>query len=491
MRIIWFTCLLFIPFWGWSNGLKLEPIDRPDSVTLVVEISWNNSWRFREDSAAGNHDAIWIFVKYQTTNGVWHHLDLNSVGTEVATPGMLATQVASDQKGAWVYRNSPGTGDISPHELQLRLAQALPSDVNAISVFGIEMVWVPEGAFWLGDGQSNFTFKDSLTGGPYRVSSEAGISPGVLTTAGNVGPGSLVPESYPKGTRGFYQMKYELGQAQYRDFLNCLSYSQQQTRTQAAPNSASGTLAMAPSPAFPGRNGIIISQPGIPGQLAARYACEANADGVYDQHDDGQTRACNFISWADLAAYLDWAALRPLTELEFEKACRGPLEPVAREFAWGTDQVIDANTLLMDGTDLESVAEQAQGSAGLASHGYLGPQGPLRNGFGANDSSDRLQAGATYFGALEMSGNLWEICVGISNEGLPFDGQAGDGLLASTGDSNELTWPGASGAIFRGGGFNSGILPTFRDLAVSDRFYHDLTPSQRRNTTGGRGGRFP
>ena len=30
-----------------------------------------------------------------------------------------------------------------------------------------------------------------------------------------------------------------------------------------------------------------------------------------------------YISWPDLLAYADWAALRPITELEYEKAARG------------------------------------------------------------------------------------------------------------------------------------------------------------------------
>jgi formylglycine-generating enzyme required for sulfatase activity len=42
----------------------------------------------------------------------------------------------------------------------------------------------------------------------------------------------------------------------------------------------------------------------------------------------------NILSWFDVAAYLDWAALRPMTELEFEKVCRGPENRIAGEYAW-------------------------------------------------------------------------------------------------------------------------------------------------------------
>src|SRR5205814_1580703 len=48
------------------------------------------------------------------------------------------------------------------------------------------------------------------------------------------------------------------------------------------------------------------------------------------------SRACNYLQWEDETAYLDWAALRPLTELEYEKVCRGTNPPVGFEGAWGT-----------------------------------------------------------------------------------------------------------------------------------------------------------
>jgi formylglycine-generating enzyme required for sulfatase activity len=35
---------------------------------------------------------------------------------------------------------------------------------------------------------------------------------------------------YPVGFRGFYTMKYEISQVQYRDFLNTLTRAQQQER---------------------------------------------------------------------------------------------------------------------------------------------------------------------------------------------------------------------------------------------------------------------
>ncbi|MCS7153885.1 MAG: hypothetical protein NZ989_08070, partial [Bacteroidia bacterium] len=44
-------------------------------------------------------------------------------------------------------------------------------------------------------------------------------------------------------------------------------------------------------------------------------------------------RAMGNLSYTDLLSYLDWAGLSPMTEFEYEKACRGPNIPIAGEYA--------------------------------------------------------------------------------------------------------------------------------------------------------------
>jgi formylglycine-generating enzyme required for sulfatase activity len=495
MKNLLFPLILCLSLSAFANNLQLAQLQQLSQDELSLTISWDNSWRLEQTAPPFNHDAVWLFGKYRSGSGGWQHLDLSSLSADFSSSDSLLEVVAvSDGKGVFVRRRKDGSGQVPPISLRLRLARPLPQGNLQLRLFGIEMVHVPEGPFWLGDSLQFNCFRESDSlGGPLLISSEArlpvGTASGQLYDGGDEPPAGDLPAAFPKGFEAFYLMKYEVGQEQYVDFLNTLSFDQQAARTQASPADPAGTPALAFSPAFSNRNGIVIAQAGQAGGPPARYACEARADGLYNAADDGQNRACNFLSWADLTAYLDWAALRPLTELEFEKACRGPEYPLPGGFAWGTSAAVDANSLQQDGTPLEGVQETATATAGLASHGYQGPQGPLRAGFGGQADSDRLQIGGSYYGALEMSGNLWEQCVNLEAEGLSFRAEAGDGSLGPNGQADEASWPTTAGAGHRGGAWNSGIVGPYRDLAVSDRFYIGLFPAQRRSTTGGRGGR--
>ncbi|MEO1448438.1 MAG: SUMF1/EgtB/PvdO family nonheme iron enzyme [Bacteroidota bacterium] len=454
---------------------------------LQVSLRWEQSWSL----ADGRHDAIWLFAKYRPdANSPWQHLKLSSDSLSHVADIETLIQPVADEMGVMIRPSQTGSGLIDWQTLTLELAQALPLGTVDLAVYAIEMAYVVEGPYWLGDSTSFHHFRDSEDDGAYWVANEGTIPEVDWSTGDEATIAGDMPAVYPKGTEGFYLMKYELSQAQYRDFLNSLSYVQQLSRFEQIPYAAPGTQAMVPAGLPLSRNGIVIEQSGAMPNIPAVVACDVNAQDGLNGPADGQTRACNFLNWADLLAYLDWAGLSPLTELAFEKACRGPLAPVRREFAWGTAAVIDANTVVDDGTPQESVTEQATPNAGIGAHGYTGPDGPLRNGFATHAMSDRLQSGAGYYGHLELSGNLWELCIGVDSLGLLFTGAHGDGVLDSNGDANVAGWYLNGGGIHRGGAFFSGIFGEFRDLAVSDRFYHDLHPSQRRKTTGGRGVRW-
>jgi formylglycine-generating enzyme required for sulfatase activity len=303
-------------------------------------------------------------------------------------------------------------------------------------------VRVLEGAFNAGGGggaNSPFTSTTISTATATTVPSGIGSLGG---EEGGYPTGQTAPAnaSWPNGYGAFYCMKYEVTQQQYVDFLNTL------TQTQATARKY--TL----------------------NPLANRYAITGTAVGSYMTTNPNV--ACNYLGWGDDAAYADWSGLRPMTELEFEKACRGPLAAVTGEYAWGTADVAgSAYTLSGAGTASEGIATNYSTTAGNAMNATTkvsGNNGPVRVGIFSNGTSGRLSAGASYWGIMELSGNLWERPVTIADAtGRAFTGTHGDGVLASSGDADAATWPGtnAVGAGWSGGSWFSGTV----FMQVSDR----------------------
>ena len=105
-------------------------------------------------------------------------------------------------------------------------------------------------------------------------------------------------------------MKYEISQGQWVSFFNKLTASQKLGRD-------------------------ITDATGKNTDIETNRNTVAWTNAANDATCTAPDRACNFLSWGDGIAYADWAGLRPLTELEFEKACRGAGNPVSNEYAWG------------------------------------------------------------------------------------------------------------------------------------------------------------
>jgi hypothetical protein len=253
-----------------------------------------------------------------------------------------------------------------------------------------------------------------------------------------------------------------------------------------------------------------------------------------------------------------------MTELEYEKVCRGPLGVVSHAYAWGSTNIIRA--LYLSGTEngTETVAtlnananfynffpsvfrnttnEAPPGfihysnwgsstsyawsaisspncsqvnptyptsssttryfgfvpllmCGSNASHGF----GPLGVGIFARDTTlTREQTGAAYYGAMEMSGNVWEQCVNVNDAAsLAYTGEWGDGLLSSNGKANVSGWPGGENTVttiaLRGGGYGScdesnvywNTDPNFKAwrLRISDRIFYNINSASftNRNT---------
>jgi formylglycine-generating enzyme required for sulfatase activity len=466
-----------------ANNLQIGAVTVSSSggnQYLNFSIGWENSWRV--NNGPTNWDAVWVFVKRRDCAALqWRHVNLASQDSAHTAGTPLFVDAYSDKKGVMIYRNSLGSGNINNVAIKLRIDSTVIGNYD-YEVFGIEMVYVPEGSFYAGDGISNGSFQVYSTGAPFLITTDTAtiVSPSgnnLWTPSSGSGSGGTLSSSYPKGFNSFYCMKYEISQGQYADFLNGITQD-------AATNRY--------NPSYLNANRFTIS-----GLWPALTAITPN-------------RACNWLGFKDLLAYLDWSALSPMTELEFEKVCRGGNgnSAVAGEYSWGSTTVADADSII---TGTDGLANEASGSVidtgtGLANYGNDYVLGPLRCGFAANNATNRFQAGASYYGVMELSGNLFELCYNVYftdlSRGYLFNGTHGDGELSiapSAGFANQL-WPVESGsqdateflsATARGGAWSS---LNQNELRVSDRTYPGyyaaasiLDVNTRANCFGGRG----
>lgn len=447
---------LLFTYCGVANNISVTNTALTDSdhtndfAKVQFDLSWDNSWRNEI-----TYDAAWIFVKYRTpaSTGDWAHATLSTTGTDHTAPTGATISPTAAGTGVFIYRNAVGNGSNSFSGVKLRWNYGTDgvSDTALadIRVFAIEMILVPEGAFAAGSGgaeSSAFTLTTINTAAATTAPTGSGSLGG---QAGGYPTGQTAPDndSWPNGFAAFYCMKYEITQGQYAAFLNSL------TATQAS-----------------ARN---------PGQSSNRYAITGSHPNFTASAPD---RACNYLSWPDGVAYLDWSCLRPMTELEFEKACRGAASPVANEHAWGDTSLTNVTAVANAGTPSE-VPSAPSGANAIYGANF---EGPLRVGSFATAGSTRVQAGASFYGIMELTGNVWERTVIIGDAaGRSFTGLHGDGALGNS-DANVTAWPDpdtAPVAGFRGG---SWVSVTQR-LPVSDRGAATFYDTSRNRERGFRG----
>jgi formylglycine-generating enzyme required for sulfatase activity len=416
-------------------------------VQLQFDLSWENSW-----NNAINRDAAWIFFKFKDYDGTWRHLNLTNANNSITSGYTI--QVPTDLTGAFIYRNS-GSGTVTLTGVQVGV-NVLPGSFD-IKGFAIEMVRIPmESTYYVGDGSGISTYQSGVTGTPLLINANT-ITMG--TTSGQLNDpfgNGVLAANFPIGynTAGaslnLYMMKHEITQGAYRDFLNALTYTQQATRTGSAPNSVAGTMANGLG-GINRRNGLKIATPGVSTTTAAVYGCDLNNNSVYNETTDGEWLPDNYLTYMDVAAFLDWAALRPMTEMEFEKASRGPLTAISGEFASGTNAINTGPIWpLSNSGATNEVVTTYSGSAFNTNITYqaTAPSGnaPLRVGINATAYATRISAGAGYYGALDLSGNVFEVAVSTQNAaGRSYTGVSGNGTLNAAGDADQDFWPGING----------------------------------------------
>ena len=386
------------------------------------DVSWENSWRTITNEA--NYDGAWIFVKFRKkTSSLWQHATINSTGNTVPANSVLQTSL--DGKGVWIYQVLPAsdfTGNVNYTGAKIRwnygLDGVLNTDSVEIRVFAVEMVYIPQGSYKLGTGGTETNhFGDGSSTNPFSVNSEAAIT--VANTAGNLyylnnnglggDQGGPIPAGFPKGYNAFWIMKYEASQQQYVDFVNNLDLAR-------ANNRYTGVFT------------------GTHPNLVAPFP----------------ERAMNIVSITDNLAFEDWAGLRPFTELEFEKVCRGYNQtPIPNEYPWGNTTVISNTTINNSGLPNET-------GDGNANYGNSIGR-PTRSGIYATATSNRQTSGGTFYGVMDMAGNVDEICISAGQAaGRSFTATNGDGNLDINGDANVPTWPLAFGSSYssRGGAYS-------------------------------------
>lgn len=287
--------------------------------------------------------------------------------------------------------------------------------------------------------------------------------------------------NYPTGYGGFYAMKYEMSQDQYVRFLNKLQLRQQKLRTigDEIDNVQPGEYVYGSDRSMPtARNGIILGAR-LNNQLV--FASDLNKADDPEQDGDGQTIACNFLSPADMLAYADWTGLRPLSELEYEKMARRPFPYEAKlgEWAWNSNAAGSLKIPQSDAIDNEGFPEESVARANVNAGNKI--SGPVRSGAFAKAASTQEAAGASFFGVMELSGNLAEIYYNLNTAGRPFQGYyrlaMGNGTLfneshaSRPGDTDVSAsyWPFVPAAFtVRGGCF----ISQPNGITISDRTYN-------------------
>ena len=314
------------------GNLQVSPRDAK-TAQVSFDLTWPNTAR-----PGVNHVALWVFFKARAPGSAdWRHVRLaadkvlNPAGYGQTGGTALEFVVPEGSVGMFLRRTQDCKGTLTASNITVvvewgtNTQQPTPDNLNTehrtlntnLLAFALEMAYVPEGPFEVGASGQNprnrlfahtgkdvsrtersfqtdySDFADNTP--PYRITGPGAIptgrQPGKLWAQGlTPEDGGEIPASFPNGYAAFYCMKDVISQGQYAAFLNTLTDAQAKVRYHAD------------------GHGPEIKRSGAP----SNYTYTASAP-------EGH---CVWLSWADGAAYAAWAGLRPMTELEYEKAAR-------------------------------------------------------------------------------------------------------------------------------------------------------------------------
>lgn len=414
------------------SGLNLSnPL--PAGATIGFQLRENNTSTGTTPNGANYNTADWIFVKFSTqagADGTWNHATLTG-GTSF---GGGSLSIAPDGKGAFLDHTSSAT--LLNASLQLNWNYSADGVAGAramVKVFAISMVKVPSGSFVYNAGGIGGAGTNNFGGG----SQTSVTGPSQLPTG--------APLNWPNGYNSFYIMRYELSQGQYADFLNTL-------------HSSTAAVLYEPTVNY-GHN--MTFNVGMP--YGWRY-------GATDRF-----AVKNLLSTNDLWAYLSWAGLRPMTEMEYEKAGRDIVSD-ARTYPWG-EAVPDGSTY------------SPPNEGGTHQRYYMNFDN-IAGGYKALDVGRYLsgdvyrstgQTGASPYGVADLAGNAAEQVINCSYTAVPPNGN-GTAIWPAAWPAPDSNFKG-----LKGGSFAENISPA----RLSDRGTIGWSNVFRSLNVGGRGVRTP
>ncbi len=469
--LIFYFLLLTSSLFG--NGITVSNVSFDSQANEIsFTLQWENSFSDYA-SITDVYDAAWVFIKYAPNGGdTWLHAEILD---SVAVSGYFQ-YISYDDLGVAITRSTNASGTFGPQEFTMDLGP-LVGVYQDFKVFAVEMVYADRGEFRVGDGTSaGRFFQDGNTSLPLLISNEDAI------TRGN-GAGEFDQEGsssttdiradFPKGFEGIFCMKYKITAQQYVDFLNTLTRAQQDLRVAASLSgtTASNKYVMTNTASVQDRNPIACDVNIGTGPIA--FYIDLEATNPPNSLNDGANIALNHLSVLDILAYFDWSGLRPMTELEYEKFCRGTGMPaIPNEYAWGTDTWNSAGTIINDGLNNETTS-----NVGSSKSLYL--DAPLRAGYAATSTSTRTLSGATFWGIMDMH-NLGEFMYGIESHNFSFDSY-GDGMLTAQGAGNVSDWTTGNPQLL------SSFDPNAAGIQPISKGKFSLSPSTRSTYLGARG----
>ncbi len=323
------------------NNVRVAPRDAK-TATITVDLAWGPSWRNGE-----NHDAAWIFFKVRAEGAKeWQHVGLaadrvlNPTGYGCAQGNkkmdFLVPGGADGFTGLLIRRSTQGSKcSVNMQGVtavwNLASTPGITKDTKVqIGAFGLIMVYVAEGPFSLGSGGTeSFGFYQYTDGKqdtmPYQVTHSAAIPTGkkagqLWARGAEPKEDGEIPATFPNGYAAFYCAYNPLSGSQYTHFLNLLTPEQSDARYHQTPEDVGPGKTTGHYMPWTGEIYRTGSAPNYT-YTFVHYRPDARM----------KHTGIRWLSWADSAAYMAWAGLRPMTELEFEKAMRGPRRPVPDE----------------------------------------------------------------------------------------------------------------------------------------------------------------